>query len=66
MLYLPRRPARAHRLGDGLRPALRSIGFDDAGLDQVVEDALADPAIGNSPRLPTIGEARAILAAVAG
>jgi len=50
----------------GLRPALRSIGFDDAGLDQVVEDAMADPAIRNSPRLPTIGEARAILAAVNG
>jgi alcohol dehydrogenase class IV len=48
----------------GLRPALGSLGFDDAGLDQVVEDALADPAIRNSPRLPTIGEARAILAAV--
>ena len=50
----------------GLRPALGSLGFDDAGLDQVVEDALADPAIRNSPRLPTRGEARAILAAVAG
>ena len=50
----------------GLLLALRSLGFDDAGLDQVVEDALADPAIRNSPRLPTRGEARAILAAVAG
>jgi len=50
----------------GLRPALGSLGFDDAGLDQVVEDAMADPAIRNSPRLPTIGEARAILAAVNG
>jgi alcohol dehydrogenase class IV len=48
----------------GLRPGLGSLGFDDAGLDQVVEDALVDPAIRNSPRLPTIGEARAILAAV--
>jgi len=50
----------------GLRPALGSLGFDDAGLDQVVEDALVDPAIRNSPRLPTSGEARAILAAVRG
>jgi alcohol dehydrogenase len=48
----------------GLRPGLGSLGFDDAGLDQVVEDALADPAIRNSPRMPTRDEARAILAAV--
>jgi alcohol dehydrogenase len=48
----------------GLRPALDALGFDEAGLDQVAEDALADAAIRNSPRLPTRGEARAILAAV--
>jgi alcohol dehydrogenase len=48
----------------GLRPALGSLGFDEAGLDQVADDALADAAIRNSPRLPTRDEARAILAAV--
>jgi alcohol dehydrogenase len=48
----------------GLRPALGSLGFDEAGLDQVAHDALADAAIRNSPRLPTRDEARAILAAV--
>jgi alcohol dehydrogenase class IV len=49
-----------------LRPTLRSLGFDDASLELVTDDALADPAIRNSPRLPTRPEARAILAAVHG
>jgi alcohol dehydrogenase len=50
----------------GQRPGLRSLGFDDATLDVVTEDALADPAIRNSPRLPSAAQARAILASVAG
>jgi formiminoglutamate deiminase len=41
----------------------RSLGFDDAGLDVVAQDAIDDAAIRNSPRLPTLAEARSILAA---
>ena len=48
----------------GQRRRLRSLGFDEATLDLVTEDALADPAIRNSPRLPTAAEARAILVSV--
>ena len=47
----------------GQRPSLRSLGFDDVALDLVAEDAIADPAINNSPRLPSLDDARAILAA---
>lgn len=50
----------------GQRPALRSLGFDDALLDTVAQDAIDDAAIRNSPRLPSLAEARAILASVAG
>ncbi len=50
----------------GQRPKLRSLGFDEALLDQVTEDAIADAAIRNSPRLPTPAEARSILASVHG
>jgi alcohol dehydrogenase len=48
------------------RPTLRSLGFDDALLDVVARDATDDAAIRNSPRLPTLAEARAILATVLG
>ncbi len=50
----------------GLRPRLRSLGFDEALLDVVAQDAIDDAAIQNSPRLPTLVQARAILAAVHG
>jgi alcohol dehydrogenase len=50
----------------GLRPSLVSLGFDAPALELVCDDALADAAIRNSPRLPTRDEARSILAAVAG
>ena len=50
----------------GLRPSLRSLGFDDALLDVVAQDAIDDAAINNSPRLPTLAEARAILGSVLG
>lgn len=46
----------------GQRQALGAIGFDDALLDVVAQDAIDDVAIRNSPRLPTLAEARAILA----
>ncbi len=44
-------------------PGCAASGFDDALLDVVAQDAVDDAAIGNSPRLPTFDEARAILAA---
>jgi len=50
----------------GQRQKLRALGFDDATLDLVTEDAIADAAIRNSPRLPTPEEARSILASVHG
>ncbi len=51
----------------GLRPMLRSLGFDEALLlDVVAQDAIDDAAINNSPRLPTVAEARAILGSVLG
>ena len=48
------------------RRTLRELGIDAAMLPIIVRDALDDPAIGNTPRLPTEAEAGAILAAVAG
>ena len=50
----------------GQRHTLRSLGFDGPMLDTVAQDAIDDAAINNSPRLPTLEEARGILAAVAG
>ena len=51
----------------GQRPSLRRLGLaEDAAIDQLVIDTLDDPAIRNSPRLPTATEARTILEAVAG
>jgi alcohol dehydrogenase len=52
--------------GIGLRPTLGSLGFDPAGLDVVAQDAVDDAAIANSPRLPSLAEARAILSSVGG
>lgn len=49
----------------GQRHRLGALGFDAAGLDVVAQDAIDDVAIRNSPRLPTLDEARAILASVA-
>jgi len=48
----------------GQRPRLRSLGFDEASLEVIAADALADAAINNAPRRPTAAEARAILASV--
>ncbi|MEA2578082.1 MAG: alcohol dehydrogenase [Chloroflexota bacterium] len=50
----------------GQRPTLRTLGFDDALLDVVAQDAIDDAAIANSPRLPTLEQARSILGAVQG
>jgi alcohol dehydrogenase len=47
----------------GQRQSLRALGLaDDAALDQIATDALDDAAVRNSPRLPTVEQARAILA----
>ena len=48
------------------RPTLRRLGFDDALLDVVAQDAVEDAAIRNSPRLPTLAEVREIAASVLG
>jgi alcohol dehydrogenase len=48
------------------RRTLRDLGVDRGSIAVLVEDALADPAINNSPRLPTVAEATAILDAIAG
>jgi alcohol dehydrogenase len=48
----------------GQRPTLSSLGFDGPLLDTVAQDAIDDAAIRNSPRLPSLTEARAILASV--
>ena len=49
----------------GMRPRLRSLGFDEPMLEVVAQDAIDDAAIRNAPRLPTLDEARAILASLA-
>ncbi len=51
--------------GVGQRHRLAALGFDDAALDVVAQDAIDDAAIRNSPRLPSLDEARAILGSVA-
>jgi alcohol dehydrogenase len=48
------------------RRTLRELGIDDAMVPVIVRDALDDPAIANTPRMPSADEATAILAAVAG
>jgi alcohol dehydrogenase class IV len=50
----------------GQRRTLRELGIGDALVPVIVRDALDDPAIANTPRMPNADEARAILAAVAG
>lgn len=48
----------------GQRHTLRSLGFDERALDIVAQDAIDDAAIRNSPRLPSLDEARGLLASV--
>jgi alcohol dehydrogenase len=48
------------------RRTLADLGITPGQEDRLVDDALADPAIRNSPRLPDRGEVAAILAAVRG
>jgi alcohol dehydrogenase len=50
----------------GQRPTLRALGFDEPMLDVVAQDAIDDAAIRNSPRLPSLAEARSILGSVLG
>lgn len=49
----------------GQRRTLRELGLGRDSIAVLVDDALDDPAIRNSPRLPTVAEATAILEAVA-
>jgi len=48
----------------GQRRTLEQLGFSPDQEDRIVQDALDDPAINNSPRLPDRAQAAAILAAV--
>ncbi|HEX7473678.1 MAG TPA: iron-containing alcohol dehydrogenase, partial [Candidatus Limnocylindrales bacterium] len=48
------------------RRTLRELRLDGAMIPLIVRDALDDPAINNTPRMPSADEATAILAAVAG
>ena len=50
----------------GQRRTLRDLGLGPDLIPALVADALADPAINNSPRLPTAAEATTILESVAG
>jgi alcohol dehydrogenase class IV len=50
----------------GQRRTLRDLGLGRDSIELLVRDALDDPAIRNSPRLPTVAEATAILEAMAG
>jgi alcohol dehydrogenase len=50
----------------GQQRTLGGLGLGRDSIAVLVEDALQDPAIRNSPRLPTVAEATAILEAVAG
>ena len=45
---------------------LGELGLGPEAIPALVADGLADPAINNSPRLPTVAEATAILESVAG
>ncbi len=56
---------RGFLAGVGMRASLHALGLEDGILDTIAQDAIDDPAIANSPRLPTYEEARAILARVA-
>jgi len=48
------------------RRTLRELGIDNALIPVIGRDALADPAINNTPRMPTPDDVAAILATVAG
>jgi alcohol dehydrogenase len=50
----------------GQRPTLAELGVSMAQEPVIVDDALADPAIASSPRIPSREEALAILASVRG
>jgi alcohol dehydrogenase class IV len=50
----------------GQRPTLAELGIDEPMIAVIAQDAVDDPAIANSPRLPDTGEVEAILRTVAG
>ena len=55
---------RAFLTSVGQRQTLRALGFDEAMLDLVATDAMADAALRNAPRMPTLDQARQILGSV--
>ena len=58
-----------HMLGEVIAEVegiLRGVGLGREQLPVVIEDALADPAIANTPRPPTADEIGSILGSVAG
>ena len=50
----------------GQRPTLADLGVEEALVGVIAQDALEDPAIANSPRLPDRDQVEAILRAVSG
>lgn len=50
----------------GQRPALAALGVGEALIGVIAQDAIDDPAISNSPRLPNGAQVEAILRTVAG
>ena len=50
----------------GQRPTLAALGVGEALIGVIAQDAIDDPAIANSPRLPDLGQVEAILRTVAG
>jgi alcohol dehydrogenase class IV len=50
----------------GQRPTLAELGVDGGLLGVIAADAIDDPAIANSPRLPDPAQVEAILRTVAG
>jgi alcohol dehydrogenase class IV len=50
----------------GQRPTLAELGVGDDLVAVIARDAVEDPAIANSPRLPDVAQVEAILRSVAG
>jgi 1,3-propanediol dehydrogenase len=49
----------------GLRPTLAALGVGEELIPIIARDAIDDPAIANSPRLPDVAQVEAILRSVA-
>jgi alcohol dehydrogenase class IV len=51
---------------DRQRPSLAELGIGEDLVPVIAQDAIDDPAISNSPRLPDVAQVEAILRSVAG